>query len=279
MVEEDKVKQSELFNFKKFRKLKHENIVGFRNLITDKDGRKVLAMEDGHSSLGDLLETRYIDGEGPLPITNVLKVAFDVGNALNYLHTQAKLLHGDLKSFNVLVKGDFDICKLCDFGVSVPIDSDGFIDTKTHPNAKYVGTDLWSAPEVFSEDPSIIGTKTEMFSYGLVIYETITCVPPHSEALVSDGLDTASDSVVCVEDSIISVKDSEDEESFMDEDIENSLTSYFGTRPTLPDMEVPKDYDEILGLFFICTNKEPDERPSAMEAVNYVKSIIKSGKD
>lgn len=233
-------------------------------------------MEDGHTSLGDLLETRYVDALGPLPVKNVLKVALDLANALNYLHVEAKLLHGDVKSFNVLIKGDFDVCKLCDFGVSVPIDNDGFIDVKNHPDAKFTGTDLWSAPEVFEEEPIIVGTKSEMFSYGMVIYETIALVPPHSTAFMCDDLHGPSDSssVVCVDDSVISVKDSDEEESFMD-NAENTFTHLFGTRPTLPDEDVSKDYDEILGLFFICTNEEPDERPSAMEALNYVRSIIK----
>lgn len=235
-------------------------------------------MEDGHISLGDLLEERYIEAAGPLPLKNVLKVALDVANALHYLHTDAKLLHGDLKSFNVLIKGEFDVCKLCDFGVSVPIDDDGFIDLKTQPTASFVGTDLWSAPETFAGDPTIVSIKSEMFSYGLVIFETITLMPPHSNAMISDDVHAAvHDSVVCVDDSIITVKDSEDETSFMDEDedIENSFSHLLGTRPTLPDTDVPKDYDEILRLFFICTNSEADERPSAMEALNYVRSIMK----
>lgn len=248
-------------------------------MITDKDGRQCLAMEDGNISLGDLLEERYVENKGPLSILNVLKVAMDVANALQYLHTEVKLLHGDLKSFNVLIKGDFDTCKLCDFGVSVPIDDEGFIDLKNHPTANYVGTDLWSAPEIFAGDQSIINTKSEMFSYGLVIFETITLVPPHSNAMICDDVHSAQDSIVCVDDSIITVKDSEDESSFMDEDIENSFSRLFGTRPTLPDNEISKDYDEILGLFFICTNAEPDERPSAMEALNYVKSIMKKGEN
>lgn len=230
-------------------------------------------MEDGHTSLGDLLQERYIDAAGPLPIKNVLKVALDMANGLNYLHTEAKLLHGDIKSFNVLIKGDFDECKLCDFGVSVPIDEEGFIDTKNHPSAKFVGTDLWSAPETFESDPNIVSTKSEMFSYGLVIFETITLMPPHSAEMTCGDLHATNDSVVLVDDSTISVKDSEDEENT--EDIENSFSHLFGTRPSLPDNNIPKDYDEILGLFFICTNAEQDERPSAMEALNYVKSIMK----
>lgn len=48
-------------------------------------------------------------------------MARDVASGLKYLHEEKKLLHGDLKSGNVLIKGDFKIAKLCDFGVSLKL--------------------------------------------------------------------------------------------------------------------------------------------------------------
>lgn len=59
-------------------------------------------------------------------------MSLDVCKALDYLHTQALILHGDLKSFNVLIKGDFELCKLCDFGVSVPLNAEGYLDLKNN---------------------------------------------------------------------------------------------------------------------------------------------------
>ncbi len=41
---------------------------------------------------------------------------------LQYLHNEKKLLHGDMKSCNVVVKGDFASIKICDVGVSLPLD-------------------------------------------------------------------------------------------------------------------------------------------------------------
>jgi PDZ-binding kinase len=54
-------------------------------------------------------------------------------------------MHGDLKSANVLIVGDFEGVKLCDFGVTIPVNSEGKI---SDPNSQYVGTEAWSPMEV-----------------------------------------------------------------------------------------------------------------------------------
>lgn len=52
----------------------------------------------------------------------MFQVARDVASGLKYLHEEKKLLHGDLKSGNILIKGDFKVAKLCDFGVALKLD-------------------------------------------------------------------------------------------------------------------------------------------------------------
>lgn len=56
------------------RKLSHPNIVGFRAFKKSVDGRECLAMEECSGSLGDLLETRFEEGEGALPVNFMNKV-------------------------------------------------------------------------------------------------------------------------------------------------------------------------------------------------------------
>lgn len=123
------------------RKLDHPNIVGFRAFTIDKDGTNILAMEECSSSLGDLIECRldYL-GEVPYPPETILNVSHDIAKALDYLHNKMFLLHCDIKSFNILVKGEFEICKLCDFGVCLPLTESGELDfTKTDGEAEYTG--------------------------------------------------------------------------------------------------------------------------------------------
>lgn len=84
------------------RKLSHPNIVGFRAFLRTSDGLECLAMEKCHTSLYDLIENRECDSFAP---NEIQKVALNMGLALDYIHNEIHLLHGDIKSANILIKG------------------------------------------------------------------------------------------------------------------------------------------------------------------------------
>jgi PDZ-binding kinase len=210
-------------------------------------------MEACTTSLGDILEKRFGGNQGPLEPSNITIMGFDVSKALNYLHNEALLLHGDMKSFNVLVKGDFAICKLCDFGVSLPLTPEGKLDLKKRPAANYVGTELWNAPETFEEDETLISTKSEIFSFGLVIYECIALCPPHTLSPFPKDSKKALDF----------------DDTLEDDDEEDEIDYMVGTRPEFAqDMNLSDDYNDILEIFHMCTNDEPQDRADAKELEN-----------
>ncbi|KAG0717860.1 Lymphokine-activated killer T-cell-originated protein kinase [Chionoecetes opilio] len=98
-----------------------------------------------------------------------VKVARDVACGLQYLHEEKKLLHGDLKSGNILIQGDFKAAKLCDFGVSLKLDEKGAL---REPDAQcYIGTECWSAPEALVG--GVVTHKADMFSFGLILWNII----------------------------------------------------------------------------------------------------------
>lgn len=72
-------------------------------------------------------------------IKNDFQMVADIASALDYLHTKMQILHGDMKSYNILVNGDFVICKLCDFGVTLPLDENGVFDRQNSGKAMYYG--------------------------------------------------------------------------------------------------------------------------------------------
>ena len=218
-------------------------------------------MEACTYSLGNILEDRYGAKEGALDVNKIATMGYDISKALDYLHNDVLLLHGDMKSFNILVKGEFAICKLCDFGVSIPVKKDGFIDFDKQPKADFVGTELWNAPEVFEEDPAVISTKSEIFSFGLVLYECIALVPPHTlEMVVAADSKKALDFDNIEEEEVIEVEDDDD-------DYETDYMA--GTRPLFQvDMKLPEAYNDILQVFYVCTEEDPETRPDAKKLEN-----------
>ncbi|XP_058123395.1 lymphokine-activated killer T-cell-originated protein kinase homolog [Anopheles coustani] len=185
--------------------LKHPNIVGFRGTIqynTIGVGRSFLALEYCNSSLGDILEKRYVKNAGPLEADKAKRMAIDVLSGLVYLHEDAHILHGDLKSFNVLINQNFENAKICDFDVSVPLNNKGYLDRVKAPNARYIGTTLWlpgprkgSERTLHRDDPALISVKADIFVFGLTIYETLALTPPQTFAGIMDEVITHPASV------------------------------------------------------------------------------------
>jgi PDZ-binding kinase len=90
--------------------------------------------------------------------------------------------------------GDFEVTKLCDFGVSVPLKANGEMDTDM--GLEYVGTGPWCAPEVLYNDGlTPITAKTDIFSFGLVLWEMITLRMPHVDESLTEDADESGSSV------------------------------------------------------------------------------------
>lgn len=108
-----------------------------------------------------------------------------------------------------------------------------------------------SAPEVFEEEAALISTKSEIFSFGLVFYECIALVPPHTlEMMDKKALD--------FEDEL-----EEESEQVSDEEEEGPI---YGVRPLFPDdLKITSDYDDILHVFNMCTDDDPERRPDAVK--------------
>lgn len=88
-----------------------------------------------------------------------------------------------------MILGDFDEIKLCDFGVSLPLNAEGHLDKETAgKHATYIGTQLWSAPEVCYErtDKLIITDKADVFSLGLTLWEMMSLTSPHMIDLMNE---------------------------------------------------------------------------------------------
>ncbi|KAG6463622.1 hypothetical protein O3G_MSEX013975 [Manduca sexta] len=170
------------------------------------------------------------------------QVAADIASALHYLHTTMQILHGDMKSYNILVNGDFVICKLCDFGVTLPLDENGVFDKQSAGKAVYYGTEAWSAPEVIHGGE--ITDRTDIWPLGLTFWEMMALTAPHTQ--IED--ETMDESVVCLDDSTESM---------------DYFSEKYGTRPPVPANISEKQYADPLALFYCCTETLGSMGPSA----------------
>uniref|UniRef100_A0A182Y533 Uncharacterized protein n=1 Tax=Anopheles stephensi TaxID=30069 RepID=A0A182Y533_ANOST len=189
--------------------------------------KRNLAVEYCSVDLAAILAQRYKDNLGPLEAPKAMKAAFSILGALDYLHTSVLMLHGDLKSFNVLVVGDFKNVKICGLGpLSKSLNPDGTLDTDSNAENDMVGVGLWSAPEVFVKNSPNISSKVDIFSFGLVVYEMMVCMPPHTFPGIMDLVIAAPNELIKVRnsqkgqdpdlmdgDEVVMVIDSSDEEN------------------------------------------------------------------
>ncbi|KAM9778754.1 lymphokine-activated killer T-cell-originated protein kinase homolog [Syngnathus typhle] len=227
----------------------HPNIVGFRALATAKDGSECLAMEfGGEQSLNDLIEKRRKDGLRAFPAADVEKVALHVARGLQYLHNEKQLLHGDIKSCNVVIKGNFDAVKICDVGVSLQLDENM---TVSDPEAEYIGTEPWNPKEAL--EGGEITDKADVFAYGLTLWEMMTLAMPH--------VDMPED-------------DEEQDESMEDSFDEDAYYAQLGTRPPLDSQELGESYKKMMELFYVCTEVDPQKRPSATQIVQALEDNV-----
>ncbi|XP_015270649.1 PREDICTED: lymphokine-activated killer T-cell-originated protein kinase [Gekko japonicus] len=222
--------------------LLHPNIVGYRAFTEAKDGSMCLAMEyGGEKSLNDLIEERRAQHQGPFPAATILKVALHMARGLKYLHNDKKLLHGDIKSSNIVIKSDFQSIKICDVGVSLPLDENM---TVSDPEAHYIGTEPWRPKEALEEE-GIITDKADIFAYGLTLWEMMTLSIPH---VILPGDDEVSD----------------EDASFDEDDFdESAYYEALGTRPPLNVEELGPLYQNVIELFSLCTFEDPKKRPAA----------------
>ncbi|XP_066997495.1 interleukin-1 receptor-associated kinase 4 isoform X3 [Anabrus simplex] len=113
-----------------------------------------------------------------LPWDIRLKIALGTSQGILYLHTayEKPLIHRDIKSANILLDQNF-VPKLGDFGL-VRLGVSGQQSHSIALTSTVFGTSAYMAPEAFRGDISV---KLDSFSFGVVILELLTSLPPYDE--------------------------------------------------------------------------------------------------
>src|SRR5207302_4050031 len=107
--------------------------------------------------------------EGPLPLRRALRIAAQVGSALDAAHARG-LVHRDVKPANILV-GEDDRVFLSDFGVAKELGTHG-----TTRTGSFVGTTAYSAPEQIEGRP--VDGRADVYALACVLYECLAGTAP-----------------------------------------------------------------------------------------------------
>ncbi|KAK7295551.1 hypothetical protein RJT34_18461 [Clitoria ternatea] len=170
-------------------RLHHRNLVNLVGYCIDK-GQHILVYE--FMSNGSLANLLYGE-ENKLSWDERLQIVIDISHGIEYLHEGAvpPVIHRDLKSANILLDHSMR-AKVSDFGLS----KEEFFDDR---NSGLKGTYGYMDPAYIST--SKFTMKSDIYSFGIIIFELITAIHPHQNlmeyinlaAMDYDGVDEIID--------------------------------------------------------------------------------------
>uniref|UniRef100_A0A803N1D5 Protein kinase domain-containing protein n=1 Tax=Chenopodium quinoa TaxID=63459 RepID=A0A803N1D5_CHEQI len=148
--------------------LRHPNLVPLRCYFEAKEERLLVYDYQPNGSLFSLIHGSKSARAKPLHWTSCLKIAEDIAQGLSYIHQAWRLVHGNLKSSNVLLGSDFEAC-ITDYCLSVLAESSLAEDDPS----------LWAykAPE-FRKSDSEATSKSDVYAFGVLLLELLTGKPP-----------------------------------------------------------------------------------------------------
>jgi len=156
----------------------HPNVVMFRGITIPPDSLSIIT---DYCNGGSLIE--YLKNHPKLPISEKLQFIKDIAKGMLHLHCgipEKEVIHRDLAARNILLKNG--VAVITDFGLS-RVKSSVEDYQKTENN---VGPLKWMSPESLFEGK--YSTKSDVFSFGVVIYEILTQEPPWKDLNVAQAV-------------------------------------------------------------------------------------------
>ncbi|GAY68820.1 hypothetical protein CUMW_267190 [Citrus unshiu] len=157
--------------------IRHRNLIKVISSCSNDDFKALVLEYMSNGSLGDWLHSsNYV-----LNIFRRLNIMIDVASALEYLHFDhsTPIIHCDLKPSNVLLDENM-VAHLSDFGIAKLLSGEDESTMRT----KTLATIGYMAPEYGIEGE--VSTKSDGYSYGIMLMETFTKKKPTDEIFVGE---------------------------------------------------------------------------------------------
>jgi len=154
--------------------IRHRNVASTIEHGETADGVPFLVMEHVR---GEPLGA-WIHRDGPLSLRRGVLIARQILSGLEALHA-AGIVHGDIKSDNVLVERQddgADVARLIDFGLARVQFGPRTSSDSDHGDQRVSGTPDYMAPEVILGEGA--STATDLYGVGIILYEMITGSTP-----------------------------------------------------------------------------------------------------
>jgi len=164
--------------------LNHPNICTIYE-VDQADGYHFITME---LLQGQTLRDRI--AAGPLPTAEAVRIGIQVADALDAAHKKG-IIHRDIKPANVFLTGRGD-AKVLDFGLAkleeAEVSASVFEATALTSSGQTVGTITYMSPEQARGQK--LDSKSDLFSFGIVLYEMATGELPFSGATTAMVFDS-----------------------------------------------------------------------------------------
>ncbi|GFQ05198.1 probable inactive receptor kinase at2g26730 [Phtheirospermum japonicum] len=225
---------------------KHQNVLPLRAFYYSKDEKLLVYDYMPAGSLSALLHGSRGSGRTPLDWDNRLRVAVSAARGLAHLHVYKNVVHGNIKSSNILLKEEnLDAC-VSDFGLN-PLFSNSF----THLNHRIMG---YRAPEVL--ETRKVTFKSDVYSFGVLLLEILTGKAPNQASLGDEGIDLPRwvQSVV--------------REEWTAEVFDVELMRYHN---------VEEEMVQLLQIGMACVAIVPDQRPAMQQVLRMIEDMNRGG--
>ncbi|KAH1105530.1 hypothetical protein J1N35_009298 [Gossypium stocksii] len=226
-------------------KMKHENLVPLRAFYYSDDEKLLVLdfMEEG--SLSALLHGSRVSGRTPPNWDSRRKIALTAARGLAHLHVTGKVVHGNIKSSNILLRPDHEAC-MSDFGLN-PIFSN------TASSSRFSG---YRAPEVV--ETHNVTFKSDVYSFGVILLELLTGKSPNPTSMGEEGIDLPRwvQSVV--------------REEWTAEVFDVELMRYHN---------IEEEMVQLLQIAMACVSIVPDQRPVMQGVLHMIEDVYRSETD